>query len=421
MKKALIIFILFSIIASGINYLAYPILGRLLPNSEYIDITISLSFLTQITTFLSSIIAITIGLTKDKKNDETNIIEALQAILFRLFLGLALAMALLSPYIFNAIGIPILFLIPLVLIMLVSLPLTIVSGYLNGKGLLVKLGLVAVISASLQLTIGATVGYFSQSGFLTVLSMSIAQIIAICFIYYVFKREKLPSPFGIFTIKKESLAKHPELKRLVIYTALASLAIMAVSLSQVLDLVIINAQTPSGSKFYTDIYVVSRMVFFAGMIFVWPFLSEISLQSPRDNLKPVLKLLGFFTLITVSVVAILALLGAPLIYFLFGVWYEHGDVFVTGSLSVVYKFMLLVITAITLYFIVFRSKYAIFYALLASGALFTYSSLHDNSFSTVQIITHMVIISGLATLIGVCLITKHIYGTRQKLSPDKIL
>ena len=408
MKKTLIIFVILSVAASAINYLAYPLLGRILPASQYIDITVSLSFLTQITTFLSSIIAITIGLTKDGTGNGKKTIEALQSVLFKLFLVLIVIIAALSPFIFKAISVPVLFLIPIIFMMLVSLPITIVSGYLNGKQLLIKLGFVAVISAGLQLTLGLVSAQIFQSGIVTVSSMAIAQILAITVIYYIFRKESLPSPLGIFSLKQTDVLKQPAFKKLVYYTAFASCAIMLVSLTQVLDLVVINAQTEGGSKFYTDIYIISRIVFFAGMIFIWPFLGSIDLENSKNNIKPALKLLGLFLLIAVGMIVGLFLFGSLIIYLLLGVTYAQDMIFTIGTLSIIFKFLLLVVTAITLYYMVLRSPVAIVYSVLISSALFAYAALHGKDFSTQEILIHMVTIAGIGAIVGIGILIRHI-------------
>src|SRR5688572_6640345 len=83
----LLLFILLSGFASGLNYLTYPVLSRLLPNSEFINITVALSILTQMATFLSSIIALTVGITKSNTiKQPRKLIESLQSELINVFL-----------------------------------------------------------------------------------------------------------------------------------------------------------------------------------------------------------------------------------------------------------------------------------------------------------------------------------------------
>ncbi|HTM06498.1 MAG TPA: hypothetical protein VL201_04605, partial [Patescibacteria group bacterium] len=169
-------------------------MGRVLPDNQYIDITVSLSLFTQISTFLSSIIAVTVGLSKQEDEESSNkTIHILQAFLLRSFIVLSVGFLALSPLIMKYIHTPTIFALPIVLMMFFTIPITIISGYLNGKNKLIQLGMVIAISAILQFIVAISVGLITNSGILTMLSMTLAQILAILTIYYLLKDQKIPS------------------------------------------------------------------------------------------------------------------------------------------------------------------------------------------------------------------------------------
>ena len=404
MKKSILVFIILSTLASAINYATYPLLGRILPASEYVNVTVSLSLLTQITTFLSSIIAITIGLSKG--NDQSKIndkIQLLQSSLFKLFLCLTILFVCFSPIIMGYIKTPLPFALPIALMMLVSVPIAIVSGYLNGRNLMIKLGLVAVISASFQFITGALAAYTSHSGFLSLLTMSLSQIGSIMLIYLLFASDKLPKLTGILR-RLDTQVSSRYIRSLLLYTLYASLAVMAINVVQIADLLIIQTLHNSNIKFYTDIYVVSRIVFFGGMIFIWPFLGKISIDNHQLNRRPFIEIIGIFTLITLGAIVGLYFFGAFITNLLFGTTYSLSDVQHIGILSVLYKFFFLIITASVLYFVVLRSYVALWLSAILCGIILVYAVTLNKGASIEDVLLSINLVTGLSAAASIILV-----------------
>jgi O-antigen/teichoic acid export membrane protein len=380
LKKSVLLFVVFSVLASALNYIVYPLFSRILEPSEYVNITTSLSLFTQISAFLSSILAITIGLSKSEQGGNTNKkIELLQSFLFKLFATLAVLFLIASPVLMTMAHIPVWFAFPIAIMMLLSVPLMVISGYLNGKNQMIKLGIVTVISASSQFIIGLTAATVSKSGLITMLSMAIAQIVTLAVIYNVFSKDHLP---GIVKPIKSPLKATKGMGNLLIYTALTSIAIMSISLVQIVDLFVLQGLTVADTKFYTDIYVVSRVVFFAGMIFIWPFLGEINLDHHHVNRKPFVKVTGYFAIITLAAIGLLYFFGDSLVRLLFGATYSLSLIQDIGILSVLYKFLMLIITAVVLYFVVLRSYIAVWLSFALSAMIFAYAELINKAEST---------------------------------------
>ena len=384
-KKATLYFVVFSVIASALNYCLYPILGRILPAAQYVDITVSLSLFTQVAAFLSSIIAITIGISKSGQSNSHQTIVLLQALLFRIFTILALCFLLAAPFIMMAIHTPLAYAIPIAAMMLFSIPLTVVSGYLNGKGLMVKLGLLTIISASAQFIMAITVAAFTRDGFLTMLSLTISQLIAIGIVYAAYRSERLPSIRASLAVPRQSF-RAQSIKSLILYTIGASIAIMLISLVQVFDLLVAQSLQGIDLKLYTDVYVVSRAIFFAGMIFMWPFLGEVSLGPHRENVRAALRVVAYFAAITAGAVIAVMLFGGTIFHLLFGANYTASDYLVVSVLSAIFKFLMLIITAAVLYLIVRRHYAAIYYALGLSAIFFVFATFIDRTASLLSML-----------------------------------
>jgi hypothetical protein len=140
------------------------------------------------------------------------------------------------------------------------------------------------------------------------------------------------------------------------------------------------------------------------MIFIWPFLSEISLGHHHFNRKPFIKVVSYFSLITLSALAFLQLFGSQLVSILFGVDYDFISIRNVGMLSVLFKYFMLIITAVILYFTVLRSYVAIWLSLLASGILFMFSELFNKQTSVSSALIGLDIIAGILSIICVVLL-----------------
>lgn len=394
MKRGLIPFIFLSLLASGLNYFAYPALGRLLPSSQYVNITVSLSLFTQISTFLSSLTAITIGLSKTA--DHTNTIHKLQVSLLQIFSLFGVIFLVFSPIIMSMLDTPVSYAVPIVIMILMSIPVTIISGYLNGRQLMTKLGLVAALTASLQFVTGLLVALLSQNGFITMLCMGLTQLISISILIRYMGESEMPHLGSeLFVFKRFAT----ETYRLLGYVILASFAIMAVNLLQIFDLLVIKNMNDSTARFYTDIYIISRIIFFGGMILVWPFLGELSLTDQRHNIRAFSRLVSWLTAIGLSLLTVFAIAGRHIVQLLFGQLYPYTSLSEALFLSTLYKLFFLVIVAISLYFIVFRDKRSILYPLFVSFATIFSYVISDHS-SINSVLTHLTAAALLCAAIG---------------------
>lgn len=395
MKKTFILFIALSGIASLLNYITYPVLSRILPSEQFVNITVALSLLTQISTFLSSVIAITIGLSKEHDPASAKkIIEILQSVLMQIFVVVVVVFISLSPFVFHTLDLPFGFITPICLLMLFSIPTAIISGFLNGKGKLQQLGLVALFVAVLQLILSVFFGLITKNGIAALNGMALGQLISIAATYLVFKQENLPHIYSTLSHKLKDYTS-PLVKKLVVYTLFASLGIMAVNVLQIADLLIIKGLGVNSYE-YAQIYIVSRVVFFAGTIFIWPYLSTLDITNPQKNVLPTLKLIGLFGIISLGAMVGYALFQAQITNVLFGSPLRSADITYLGLLSILYKFIFLIVITLTLYFIVLRSYWAIFLPLLLVGLIGAFTvGLHENN-STAHILVGLSLIGLLA-------------------------
>lgn len=411
MKKSTLIFVILSSAASVLNFLIYPALSRILPGVEFVNMTVALALFTQLSSFMLCVVALTIGLSKQDNASVAKILaEKLQTILVHLFIVVTVILLLTSRFFLKELRLPVTMLLPILFMLALSISMSVITGYLNGKQKLAKLGVAIAFSAALQLFFSLTAGITTKSGVATVSAMAFATFLAIILIYFFYSSENLPNPRSIFA-HGLGIYKIKEIRKLVRYTILASLATLFLNISMILDLLIINSRNID-SIVYTDLYVISRIVFFGGMLLIWPFLSVLNLKSTRKNIIPFLKLCAALTAIAIALLCIMYFRGDFALKLLLGSSYDFtNSIRLLSILSIIYKFVFLIITALLLYFIVIRSYWIVWLSLsvIIPSVVFTYT-LKPGA-TSVYIVAGLILISSLSAIFGIWGFVRTAYST----------
>jgi O-antigen/teichoic acid export membrane protein len=340
------------------------VLARILEDKEFISITLGLALFTQLSSFTLAIVALTIGISKqrdDKKPRET--IEKLQTVITHLFLILLAFFLITAPLYFQRLQIDGLLLVPISLMLFLSLVMSVISGYLNGKKKLVKLGIVLACSSGLQLILCGFAALIFKSGFAALNAMAFGAGIAIATTYVLYKDENLPRFYSVF-IHKLDIYKQKNMRDIIKFAILSSISVLVINILVILDLLVINSRRVD-AKLYTDIYVISRVVFFSGILFVWPFLSNINIVVLKQNNKLVLRLFGVFILLGVLSLVLMYAFASQLTNIFLGSQYPFDTNLKYFTLmAVIYKLIYLFILTLTLYFIVIRNYWGIILPIL---------------------------------------------------------
>ncbi len=394
-NKNLLFFISLSIVASFLNYATYPVLSRMLPESQFVNMTVALSLLTQMSTLLSSIVAVSTSLTKEKTDSAHKQIELLQTVIIYLLLIVIGVFLVLSPILLPLINLSYVYLIPICFMLLLSVPISVTSGYLNGKKLLIKLGVAVSVSALLQFSLSVVVGKATNNGALALIAMAVGQLLSVLMIYFFYKKENLPHVKKILTHKKSDFFT-ASMRGLVKYTVLSSLGVMIINILQIIDLLAVqNRQIDS--KTYTDLYIVSRAVFFAGTIFVWPFISATELRNGKNNLRQFKKLLIVLLIIGFVSVAGILLFGSLITRILLGTSYSDSTYSSLGVLSITYKFLYVILYGVILFFTVMRNYVAVFLPIALAILSFGFVAMLPKSSSTTTLLIGLNVIALLGT------------------------
>lgn len=367
--------------------------------------TVALSLLTQMSTLLSSIVAVSTSLTKENTEDSHKQIELLQTVIIYLLLIVMSGFLVLSPILLPLIKLSYIYLIPICLMLLLSVPISVTSGYLNGKKLLIKLGVAVSVSALLQFSLSLVIGKITNNGALALIAMAGGQLLSVLMIYYFYKNDHLPHVKKILEHKKSDFLS-VKMKNIIKYTVLSSLGVMIINILQIIDLLAVqNRQIDS--RTYTDLYIVSRAVFFAGTIFVWPFISATELKNGKNNLKQFKKLLIILLVIGFGSVAGILLFGSLITNVLLGTKYSAATYGGLGVLSITYKLLYVILYGVILFFTVIRNYTAVYLPLALAILSFGFVSLLPKSSSTVSLLVGLNVIALAGTLISLIILSKN--------------
>lgn len=420
-KRSTLVFIFLSGIASFFNYAVYPVLSRVLSTEQFVEVTVALALFTQLSSFMLAIVALTIGLSKQSSDKESRVVvEKLQAILAHVFILLIGLFIVSSPIFIHKIRLPVSLLFPIGLMLVLSLVMSIVSGYLNGKQKLVRLGFILALSSMLQFIACIWVGIATQDGVLALYAMSLASLLSVFGVYIFGRNDNLPSPSSVF-LHKLSLYKDPGIRNLLVYTICAAVAALVINVLIIIDLLVISNRQ-ADSVLYTDMYVISRIVFFAGMLLVWPFLSHLDIKKFNNNIRPFVKLVTLFVSLSIGAAAVMFVYGQQVLSFLLGSSYNQENLATLALLSIGYKLIYLVVTTLCLIFIVVRSYWAVTTPLIMAGLYGVIWLIPNQSWSSVEVLVWLNIIG----LFGLCIALYGFFSltyghTARKVSPSRDL
>lgn len=347
-------YFIFSILASLLNYMMYPLLARILERDDFTSTNVALALVTQITSMMSAVVALAISETLHNPKKKGESVSVLQSQVTRLY-GIVMAIFILtSPFVFRLVNLPLRFIIPLSAVLFFTVPIAIISGYFNGKSLLSKLGAVGLIVAGFQFILAIIFGYISKSGYLSVLGMALGQALAIFVCYRIYSNERLPKIRETLFLNRSRPSDSQSHK--VIVTA--SLCLLFLNVLQIADLLLINA-IGTEQQVYSDISIVSRVVFFGASMFIWVFLSKIRLGNSADNTKYFLNLvsISFGILLIASLVFYFE--GDTILGIITGTAYDLADIRLIGIASMLYRIIYVLNITIVLYLIVTRNKHVV--------------------------------------------------------------
>ena len=303
------VFFMGSLGVAALNYLYYPVLGRMLPPAEFGEVQTLVSIFTQAAIFLSILTYVTVHITVNARNEaERN--ETLLALEHSALLagGAVLGVSLL--------GVPLLQsffhfssvwpFIALIAALGLSIPLMVRMSYLRGRKQYLKSSLADGVGSAAKLILSAVLVVVGLKSFGAMIGLALSQILSLAVATWWAYRAGLRG-FGLKRSHLNMEALRPQLR----YAGAVFLALASVTALFSLDMFAIKHYfSPEQAGLYAGMTTVARIVFFVTAPFTGVLLTMVGLKQSRA--KNLLWLFGTLVLTcTVGGAAVLFLVMLP--------------------------------------------------------------------------------------------------------------
>jgi O-antigen/teichoic acid export membrane protein len=279
------IFFFGSIAVGALNYLYYPVLGRLLPPAAFGEIQVLVSLFLQFTIFLNVLTLITVNIAVNYKDSEKahRMIFELEKLASYFALALLLVSIIGGEFLRSTLKFDsMLPFVALALAMTASIPLTFRSAYARGQK---KFGIASIsqlLGAGIKIIFSAMLVVLGLGVTGAIFGIVVAQLIA--FLYAARWAARLgfrrPSDTNYTTLPNIKLVI-PELK----YAALAFVGLLTITLMMSIDVIAakyyFDART---AGLYAGIATVARIVFFLAAPIAQVLMPMVKIdKSPQEN------------------------------------------------------------------------------------------------------------------------------------------
>ncbi len=377
------IFFIGAIAVGALNYVYYPVLGRLLTPASFGEVQTLVSLFLQLTIFLNVVSLITVNIIANARNQEhaarTIIDFEKAATLFGL--GLLIVSIIAAPWLQALLrfesGWPF---VLLGMAFIVSVPFTFRTSYLRGKQRFGAASLSNILVAGAKLVCSAALVAVGLGTFGAILGLVGAQIFALGFAVIQARKH------GFIRVDFKNYLTWPSIERLkpeLGYAGVVLVVSLAITLQYSVDILFVKHYfDPHVAGLYAGIAAVARIVFFATASIVQVMIPAIKLaQSPKKNrailTKSALLLVGIggcFWLLCVSMpdVVVSTLMGSS--------YAQLAHVLPNLASSI---FVISVLNLIMAYFTALRRRAVAIVGIIGSAVTFCVMLLHHNSVEAV--------------------------------------
>lgn len=281
-----LLFTLFSLAAAALNYVLYIGIARVLSVNSFGEFSALVAIMTQVAGILLAFNVISIYLVARYGDDQSKIyLEAIQKILVTLFLLVAIVSIVCFPLFGDTFKISSFRdLIIVALMIALTIPGSIWSGFFQGNGELVRVGFYSFFSSALKFFLAILGGMIWG---LTGALLGVLLGIGIGLVVFWALPGKKPPALNSLRPSKADLDKVRKFYKIIIFSALTTCIL---SVMQIFDLLSVRALYDSfTSGQYAGVSTFSRIVYFLGFIIIWVILPEIAKSNREHRKKIILK------------------------------------------------------------------------------------------------------------------------------------
>lgn len=281
-----------SMVVAVLNYLFYPVLGRLLTPSDFGDVQVFISLITQTGIIFGafSVVAVNITANVGDVHERNAILAELQKICFYFVCAISIVLLLcftkLNTFLNLNTAYP---LIGVLAILFLSVNTTFRNAYLQGRGKFIELSVSGVISAAGRLIFAVVLILFGIGSLGAIGGIIVAQIAVMYFLLYRTKYSlNLSTCSNIYVLQKGMIKKE------LIYGVLVLFASGLVTFMYTSDVLIVkHLFNLHDAGLYSGISAIAKIVFFIIGPTIGVLLSTVKLENTsRDNSRILVKSLG---------------------------------------------------------------------------------------------------------------------------------
>ena len=392
------IFFVGSVAVGALNYLYYPVLGRLLTPGTFGEVQTLVSLFLQLGVFLAVLSMVVVNIVANYTDEQKRNMFIFEFEKLALVIGGALVIATIvfgqqlkdwlnfeSSWSFTVLALAVLF----------SVPLILRSAYLRGQQRFGMVSLGNILAAGGKLLLSAALAVLGLGTIGAIGGVVLAQILACILVAYWAYR------LGLKPLKDERKFRSPNFRLLapeLRYGGVVLAASLAITLQYSIDIVIIkhyfDAQT---AGLYAGVATVARILFFLTASVAQVLLSKIKIKADaRQNETILYKSLLLMVATSLPVLLAMALFPAQIVGLLMGQAYtDMAGLLPQLSLSV---FVVAILNLLAAYYLALR-RYGIA-VLTVVGAAFTYLFIMLNHGSPAAVVQSLLLGSA-ATLVSV--------------------
>jgi O-antigen/teichoic acid export membrane protein len=389
------IFFIGSVAVGALNYIYYPVLGRLMEPAAFGEIQVLVSLFLQFTILLNVLSLITVNITVNHTDKQTahRLIFELEKLAAYLTLGILLAVLIGGEFLKTALHfestMPF---IALALALIVSVPLTFRSAYARGQKRFGIASISQLIGASVKIVFSVLLVILGLGVTGAIFGIVIAQLIAF------FYAARWAGRLGFDRPSDTSYKTLPDIKRVIPelkYAGAAFLGLLAVTLSMSVDIIVVkyffDAHT---AGLYAGIATVARVIFFLAVPISQVLMPMVKIEQPAAKNRILLvKSLILTGVICGGVTAMCIVAPEFIMRMLMGVDYiTYANLLPPLAISI---FIISICNLVFMYFLALRQKKIVVVGIIgfamSLGLLLTW---HDS----LQAIVHSMVIGSVFTL-----------------------
>ncbi len=312
-----------SMVVSVLNYLYYPVLGRLLSPSDFGDIQVFISLITQTGIILGafSIVAVNITANVDDIHERNAILAELQKICFYIIGAVVIILLLFLSKLETFFKLDTIYpIIGLLATLFLSASATFRSAFLQGKGRFIELSLSGIISSAGRLIFAVILILLGIGSLGAIGGIIAAQIVVI---YFLFSRTK--ETLDLNTRSNVHVLQKGMIKKELIYGVLVLFASGLVAFMYTSDILIVkHLFNPHDAGLYSGISAIAKIIFFITGPTLGVLLSTVKLNNtPKANSLVLIKSLGLTIVLGGAVLLVFYLFSGITVNILLGGEYSR--------------------------------------------------------------------------------------------------